>query len=332
MSLLVVDVHAQLGRDDLWATVRNTVCDPLDSGSAAFCGPLHCSQVRELLDIGVHEDSTTYKVAFASSQDILRLLKQHGIDDVDGTLGFHFRVGEDLCGATARHMLFDVNTATPAPPRERKNVVLMWTRGFDDFTKSIQAEIGGPINTVTFLKRSIMSYAGKTRLADVCAIKLDTDRFSPNFVHNAMSLGVKIDPCEFVGMMHEEGDGNDFDYSVVIRPPTVDPRLFPLQGVFSVEKFRPSADEEPDGALVRFVVKNGCSSGTTIGRLSRSPPATRKHDLTRSFDSTEALGEFAESIDIAYVTPMHWLWNETILVKFPGASLYFDENQVCRFL
>jgi hypothetical protein len=106
--------------------------------------------------VGVLPDTLTGEVAFHSSNDILDLLKEHGISDVDvayresvargfsgpelfapvsdldplkavidpvttalglpiaglktlksqGTMGFYFRVGEDLYAVTARHVLF----------------------------------------------------------------------------------------------------------------------------------------------------------------------------------------------------------------------------------
>ena len=106
--------------------------------------------------VGVLPDTLTGEVAFHSSNDILKLLEEHGIIDVDvayresvakdlngpgllapvwyfdplkavvspvttalglpiaglktldnqGTMGFYFRVGQDLCAVTARHILF----------------------------------------------------------------------------------------------------------------------------------------------------------------------------------------------------------------------------------
>ena len=106
--------------------------------------------------VGVLPDTLTGEVAFHSSNEILSLLKEHGIYDVDivyresvargssgpdlftpvsdldllksiidplttavglpiaglkmpksqGTMGFYFRVGEDLYAVTARHVLF----------------------------------------------------------------------------------------------------------------------------------------------------------------------------------------------------------------------------------
>ena len=106
--------------------------------------------------VGVLPDTLTGEVAFHSSNDILDLLKEHGISDIDvayresvvrgfsgpelfapvsnsdplkavidpvttalglpiaglktlmsqGTMGFYFRVGEDLYAVTARHVLF----------------------------------------------------------------------------------------------------------------------------------------------------------------------------------------------------------------------------------
>jgi len=111
---------------------------------------------RVTIWIGVLPDTTTGEAAFDSSQDILKLLKQHKVDDLDvayresvvyplagselfapvdndhhlkdimdwvttflslhiaglktlhmqGTLGFYFRVGNDLYGVMACHVLF----------------------------------------------------------------------------------------------------------------------------------------------------------------------------------------------------------------------------------
>jgi len=131
----------------------------------------------------------------------------------------------------------------------KKNVILMGTRAFSNFSDSIQAEIGFLNNAVSFLKDSIASYTSRPHLEaklataeanleetnakvealkvffimvrrewsnpksriighvvwappiagntpphgytqDVCVIKLDKDRFWPNFVQNAVSLGV----------------------------------------------------------------------------------------------------------------------------------------------
>jgi hypothetical protein len=99
---------------------------------------------------------------------------------MQGTLGFYFKVGEDLYGVTARHVLFPdtegndlyrYNTCAfvsyvsfpkmsgilTTPPK--KNVVLMGNRAFDDLLASIQALTGTLKNTVTVLKKRVNTYA-----------------------------------------------------------------------------------------------------------------------------------------------------------------------------
>lgn len=281
----------------------------------------------------------------------------------------------------------------------------MGTKAFDDFLKSIQAEIDSLFNTVTFLDSCIKAFTGKPQRAgqldtakadlkrtsdkiealkdfynmmqmdwsdlksrvighvvwappitgidgytqDVCVVKLDKNRFMPNFVQNVINLGVKIGPGEFMSMMYD--DKTDFDYPL-------DRHLFKLWGILPAERIsHPTSKDVP----LRFVIKNGSTTGTTIGRLSRFQSKVRMYGLTGTFDSTETPvlnygtnpyfgsfsedgdsgavvcgpnGEFvsiltsgagnAESVDITYTTPMHWLWDEVILARFPGASLYFD--------
>lgn len=171
--------------------------------------------------------------------------------------------------------------------------------------------------------------------------------------------GVKIDIGEFMSMMSgrvDEVDEFDFEYPV-------DRHLFKLGGILAAEQIKNSTGKDFDGMPLRFVIKNGSNTGTTIGRMSRFESKARKYDLTGTFESTEAAvlpygknqyftafsragdsgsivaghkGEFVSlltggtgpsgSVDITYTTPMPWLWNELILGKFPGASLYFDEN------
>lgn len=159
---------------------------------------------------------------------------------------------------------------------------------------------------------------------------------------------------EFMSMMYNQVDDKfDFDYPV-------DRNLFKLSGILTAEQI---TGKDFDDIPVRFVIKNGYKTGTTIGRLNRFESKVRIYGLTGTFDSIEAPvlpygknryfgafskggdsgavvvgpnGEFvslltggtgpSESVDITYTTPMHWLWGEVILVKFPDANLYFGEN------
>jgi len=159
-----------------------------------------------------------------------------------------------------------------------------------------------------------------------------------------------------MSMMYHRVGGFDFKY------PT-DRHLLKLQDILTAEQISHPTGKDFDDAPVRFVIKNGYSTGTTIGRLNRFESKTRRYSVIGSFDSIEApvfpygknqyFGAFSEdgdsgsivagpkgefvslltggagildSVDITFTTPMHWLWNELILVKFPGANLYFDKN------
>ncbi|KAI0706809.1 hypothetical protein C8T65DRAFT_740514 [Cerioporus squamosus] len=322
IRLLQVDDHAQLDKDDLWSTVRDKVGELLDKRQIPFTSIDLVrfgweesgvdGRVNEVISgvtiwVGVQEDNTTSDVAFESSQDILGLLKQHGIDDVD--VAFQM---QKYCSDPKRRIIGHVVWAPPltgnTPPH------------------------------------------GYTQ--DVCVIKLNKDRFWPNFVHNALSLGVEIDPGAFMSMMMCDGrvGASHFRYPV-------DRHLFKLRGILTAEQISHPTGKDSDDTPVRFVIKNGHSTGTTIGRLNRFESKVRKYDLTGTFDSTAApvlpygknkhfgafsgggdsgsivagpKGEFVslltggtgppESVDITYTTPMYWLWDEVILAKFPVPS------------
>ena len=63
-----------------------------------------------------------------------------------GTMGFYFKDGDDLYGVTARHVLFpadeDNSNYTYNPSVPRKEVLLMGTKAWDDYLKSVQIRIG----------------------------------------------------------------------------------------------------------------------------------------------------------------------------------------------
>ena len=61
-------------------------------------------------------------------------------------MGFYFQDGDELYGVTARHVLFpadEVNSDyTYSPSRPRKEVLLMGTKAWDNYLKSVQVRIG----------------------------------------------------------------------------------------------------------------------------------------------------------------------------------------------
>ncbi|KAL6306131.1 hypothetical protein BKA93DRAFT_816510 [Sparassis latifolia] len=83
---------------------------------------------------------------------------------MQGTLGFYFRVGDDLYGVTACHMLFPAdqgNSSHTYIAGPKKQVILMGNRAFDHFLASIQAKIGNQNTTVTFLEKHAAAYKKK---------------------------------------------------------------------------------------------------------------------------------------------------------------------------
>jgi hypothetical protein len=177
-----------------------------------------------------------------------------------GTMGFYFKDGDDLYGVTARHVLFpadeDNSDYTYNPSGPRKQVLLMGTKAWDDYLKSVQIRIGTLGTAAEIHRASIGRLEGraegdtpaaqkarrdlrKTRelldetsdainelqelyeqtkkdfgkpsqrvighvvwspaitvgtsphgfTKDVCVVKLDMDRFLPNFKGNVIDLG-----------------------------------------------------------------------------------------------------------------------------------------------
>ncbi|KAJ3774136.1 hypothetical protein FB446DRAFT_493393 [Lentinula raphanica] len=84
---------------------------------------------------------------------------------MQGTLGFYFKIDDDLYGVTARHVLFpdtegnELYHYDPALPK--KNVILMGDRAFDDLLASIKASIGTLNNSLDVLEKNVRSYTAK---------------------------------------------------------------------------------------------------------------------------------------------------------------------------
>ncbi|KAI0029494.1 hypothetical protein K488DRAFT_80135 [Vararia minispora EC-137] len=119
------------------------------------------------------------RVTTALSLPIAGLRNLH----MQGTLGFYSKVGENLYGVTARHVLFPAtegnnlyryNTSAP-----KKNVVLMDNRAFDNFLESIQTLIGTLRNTVTVLEKRVSAHAERARGGNQQAA-VDQGKFQQN--------------------------------------------------------------------------------------------------------------------------------------------------------
>ena len=139
---------------------------------------------------------------------------------------------------------------------------------------------------------------------------------------------------------------SDFDYP--------HDRLLKLRGILSAKEMNIKGDD------MRYVIKRGLTTLTTIGCLNGLKPAVRRYSILGPLDSVEAailpydnksgpfsrggdsgaiivdaLGKFValllggtgptDSSDITYGSPMHWLW-EIITGEFSGANLYWDDD------
>jgi len=139
-------------------------------------------------------------------------------------------------------------------------------------------------------------------------------------------------------------------------------RLFKLRGILTAAQISQPNNKDLKGDPVRFVIKRGHTTLTTIGRLTGFESHQRRYGLVGTFDSVEAAvyrygndsspfsgggdsgaviaGSGAELTalltggtgttdwsDITYGTPMYWLWEDVIKPQFPGANLYFDLPQ-----
>ena len=146
-------------------------------------------------------------------------------------------------------------------------------------------------------------------------------------------------------MYNQVEDKYDFEYPL-------DRHLFKLRGILTAEQITLPNAKNFDDIPVLFVLKNGYTTGTTIGRLNRFRSKVRLYGLTGTFDSTEVSvlpygenqyfgafskggdsgaivggpdGKFAslltggtspsESVDITYTTPMYCLWYKVIFPR-----------------
>jgi len=147
---------------------------------------------------------------------------------------------------------------------------------------------------------------------------------------------------------------SDFDYSVE--------RLLKLRGILSAEEIRTPKNNNHNGDPMRYVIKRGLTTRTTIGCLTGFESHVRRYFAIGRRDSVEvavypydsdsgpfsrggdsgsiivdALGKFVafltsgtgptDSPDITFGSPIHWLW-EVIKAEFPGANLYLEDDDL----
>ena len=156
-----------------------------------------------------------------------------------------------------------------------------------------------------------------------------------------------------MNLMYPRADSpSEFDY-----PET---RLYKIMKILATANMKEPNNHDINGDPVRFVIKNGHTTGTTIGRLTGFESHKRQYGVAGTFDSIEAAiypydsgssvfsrsGDSGSAIvgadndiialltggsgatdspDVTYGTPMEWLWNQIIKNKFPSAVLFFDD-------
>lgn len=165
--------------------------------------------------------------------------------------------------------------------------------------------------------------------------------------------GHEIDAAKFISLMYPRINApSDFDYPAE--------RLLKLRGILSAEEIRTPNNKDHKGDPIRYVIKRGLATLTTIGCLTGFESHVRRYFAFGSRDSVEvavypydndsgpfsrggdsgsiivdALGKFValltgstgpiNSSDITFGSPMYWLW-EIIKAEFPGANLYFEDD------
>ena len=165
--------------------------------------------------------------------------------------------------------------------------------------------------------------------------------------------GPEIDVGKFIRLMcPRTGVSSDFDYPAE--------RLLELRGILTAEEIRTPDNADRNGDPVRYVIKRGLATLTTIGCLNGFESHVRRYSALGSRDSVEAAvyshgngsgpfsmggdsgsiivdahGKFValltggtgptHSPDITFCSPMFWLW-DIIEAQFPGANLSFEDN------
>jgi len=116
---------------------------------------------------------------------------------------------------------------------------------------------------------------------DVCVVKLDKKKFLQNFRGNVLDLGPEIDPGEFNSLVYPCIDApSDFEYPVE--------RLLKLRGILSAEEMRTPNNRDHRGDPMRYVIKRGITTLTTIGCLNGFESHVRRYFTIGSRDSVEA--------------------------------------------
>lgn len=134
---------------------------------------------------------------------------------------------------------------------------------------------------------------------DVCVVKVDEKRFLQNFRSNVLDLGAccsiylqvsnlavhipgpEIDTAKFISLMYPRINApSNFDYPAE--------RHFEFRGILSAEEMRTPNNKDLKGDPMRFVIKRGLTTLTTIGCLTGFESHVRRYFALGSRDSVDA--------------------------------------------
>ncbi|KAG8706738.1 hypothetical protein FRC09_002247, partial [Ceratobasidium sp. 395] len=262
----ILNLLKRFGIDDIDIAYRESEVQPL-AGPTLYAPVGNFHPLRSVID----------PLTTALSLPIAGLKTLH----MEGTLGFYFMSDGDIYGVTARHVLLPETQANRAysynTSGQKKYVVLMGDKAFEDYITSIQAYIGTLNKCVIISEDSITSHTAEAQAGDqqaavelaqlqqslddmraeiaefkqfyallrkdwsdvnsriighvvwsppitgstpphgytrdVCVIKLDKDKFLPNFRGNALDLGTEIKSGKFMDLMYPRDDvPSEFHY------------------------------------------------------------------------------------------------------------------------
>lgn len=128
-----------------------------ESEARALAGPILYAPVNDVHPLKSVIDclTTALSLPIAGSKTL----------HMQGSLGFYFKIGEDLYGVTARHVLFPDTEGNDAYSYDnsapKKNVVLMGNRAFKELLESIQKLIGTLNDTAKVWEKNVTRYTAR---------------------------------------------------------------------------------------------------------------------------------------------------------------------------
>ncbi|THH28675.1 hypothetical protein EUX98_g5521 [Antrodiella citrinella] len=148
-ALQILEIFKPHNIVDVDVAFRESVAQ-LSHGGPALFGPVgDLDALKDLID----NVSTPLSLPIAGLKTIMQ-----------GTLGFYFRVGNDLYAVTARHVLFkdnENNNQYRYVVGPKKEVIVMAPPAFDNYVASIQTRVSTLNDSVIYLQQRAASYERK---------------------------------------------------------------------------------------------------------------------------------------------------------------------------